>query len=707
MDRPKSVDELKCINFREMNLHEKIYIKKLGRPMPDLEINQVYTNGSQRYVRKFNARVYRDNDWICGCDITNALYCFPCILFGGEPAWTKNGVTNLKKMSTKIQKHKNSAKHIENATEFAMLGKNSKFYHMDSTDETDSAHKLSIKQVEENRLVLSKLIDCIKFCGRFDLPVRSLNKPKHSKDLSHSGVLQGLLELISGSDPNVKAHLENTSKFNWNSKSILNEILDCILCITRHQIREEINESFFLSILVSGTSQISQNTQAALIVRYVKNHEIVERFWCFLDPHAQDPASIAECILKELEQMLPNCPEKLIAQSYDGSAMMSHVHLRIREVYPNAVYIHSYAHHLHLVMKKVASRNRKARLFFSNLHGFPAFFSASPQRVAALNATIKRYYPDAPANRWNFGIRTVNKVYEQQMNLLECFHIIKEDTTFTLAAAHAACGLERLLRDKEFNFWLTFFHYLMPHVYVLNNQLSRLTDSLKIKACISEFIYSVEENRKIVEEMDVSSQIHSEEEFSAEEISSLKDAAQEICALIANEIIDRFQFTDHFDITNIFLFENFPAYERRLPQNLIDIVIKNFSCFERDKDKLRSELNILYKRKEFANMSSPLELLQFILENNLETPFSGTVKLLKLILTIPMVTEEKGRCFQTLKCLKKFLRTTKSREHLTAIATLHMEKTMISNVPDFNEKVINLFSSSPARQVDFMSMDSE
>jgi hypothetical protein len=47
------------------------------------------------YQRKFNPEMYSKHDWLCGCDVKNALFCFPCLLFGDDVAWTRTGVTDL------------------------------------------------------------------------------------------------------------------------------------------------------------------------------------------------------------------------------------------------------------------------------------------------------------------------------------------------------------------------------------------------------------------------------------------------------------------------------------------------------------------------------------------------------------------------------------------------------------------------------------
>jgi len=81
-------------------------------------------NFIREYFLNFNpALLYLNNEWSCGCEIKQTLFCFPCLIFGGETAWTKIGVTDLQHLNSKTVKHKNSFKHIHIATNLNLLGK--------------------------------------------------------------------------------------------------------------------------------------------------------------------------------------------------------------------------------------------------------------------------------------------------------------------------------------------------------------------------------------------------------------------------------------------------------------------------------------------------------------------------------------------------------------------------------------------------------
>ena len=67
-----------------------------------------------------------------------------------------------------------------------------------------------------------------------------------------------------------------------------------------------------------------------------------------------------------------------------------------------------------------------------------------------------------------------------------------------------------------------------------------------------------------------------------------------------------------------------------------------------------------------------------------------------------MTSAEAERCFSALKRIKTFLRATMLNERLTALAMISMENELISNMEDFNEKVIQYFATSKNRRMDFI-----
>ncbi|KAJ8936729.1 hypothetical protein NQ318_007089 [Aromia moschata] len=80
---------------RDVKMSDIIYeirteIKRLGRPIPDLIISKTDVGKSRNYSRNFNSSVYDRFKWLCGCPKRNKLFCFICLVMGGnQSVWTQ------------------------------------------------------------------------------------------------------------------------------------------------------------------------------------------------------------------------------------------------------------------------------------------------------------------------------------------------------------------------------------------------------------------------------------------------------------------------------------------------------------------------------------------------------------------------------------------------------------------------------------------
>lgn len=61
--------------FTSYSYEQKIEIKQLGRPTPDLK-GLIYKakKGKNEYIRHFNTDYYAKQKWLCGCDLKLAVF---------------------------------------------------------------------------------------------------------------------------------------------------------------------------------------------------------------------------------------------------------------------------------------------------------------------------------------------------------------------------------------------------------------------------------------------------------------------------------------------------------------------------------------------------------------------------------------------------------------------------------------------------------
>ena len=153
----------------------------------------------RKYNRRFQTNIYTKHEWMCGCPVKKAVFCFPCILFGGEPAWTKTGVTDLSHLNVYAKRHENSQIHISNSMNLAVLGKTSiQNYFSDAYRKSVIEHN---EKVSNNRYILGVIINCIRFCGIFSLPLRGHDESESS---SNPGVFRGLINFTAELDKSLK-----------------------------------------------------------------------------------------------------------------------------------------------------------------------------------------------------------------------------------------------------------------------------------------------------------------------------------------------------------------------------------------------------------------------------------------------------------------------------------------------------------------------
>ena len=693
-DKSVTVEYLQTANFSALSRAEKLEIKAIGRPTPKLTIEQKDSKKSCTFTRKFNPELYVKHEWLCGCEKLNAIFCFPCILYGGDVSWTKKGVKDLKHVLQKVKKHEQSSTHINNILNLSLLGT------IDIGVQLDAGYQLSVvrhnEQVKKNINILSKIIECIKFCGKFELPLRGHDESFGSEN---PGVFKGLIEFACGLDSDLKFHVENSSVFKGISKSIQNDLLESILHVCKSKIKQEINDAQFVLVMCDETTDVHGRSQMVIVVRYVNCEKPVERFWGFFNPESLSAESLFSVLSEQLKELLQDQTDKLIAQTYDGAAALSGaksgVQTRVKEGFQNAHFLHCYAHQLNLILKKATSQNRSVRIFFNNLSQIPAFFSNSPQRMAVLESVSGRRVPRPSVTRWNFKSRTVNAVYEIKDSLLEvCSRLEASGSEET---GYQAAGIKKSLMDADFLFWLDFFAKLMPHIDILYAQLqSRQIDACQLKSHLDEFYRHINKVRNDLDQQDA----FPTESKRRKVTSNRSVEAKEVCDIISFQCRERFSFSGHLEANKLFLASNFAAYISQFPVEQLQSTVNAYPML--NKDKLQSELSVLYERKDIHFSNKLTDLLQLIHKTNLQSVFSETVKLLNILITTPMATAEAERCFSTLKRIKTFLRCTMTNERLTALGMLSIENAMIQGDKKFNDDVVFHFARSKNRRMEFI-----
>jgi hypothetical protein len=237
-----------------------------------------------------------------------------------------------------------------------------------------------------------------------------------------------LVTLLSKYD-NLKNFQCSSSVFSGTSKTIQNDSINSIAFVVINKIHKEISESPFFSWQVEETTDTTCHSQLSVIFRYVLNSQVVERFFGFYDISS---GRTSEDLFKLLTENFAkfNMKEKLVAQSYDGAAVMvGELNGLQRKI--KATFTHCYAHDvLNLVLSKSCNSIRDVRIFFSNLSEFATFFSKSIKRTNVLDNICGNRVPTNAPTRWNFTSTVVFTINKNRPKSIEVFDYLIDNDEF-------------------------------------------------------------------------------------------------------------------------------------------------------------------------------------------------------------------------------------------------------------------------------------
>ncbi|CAK6975949.1 zinc finger MYM-type protein 1 [Scomber scombrus] len=256
-------------------------------------------------------------------------------------------------------------------------------------------------KVRENREILKDLIRATYFLAKQELAFRGNDENEGS---SNRGNYVELLNVLAEKDERLETHLQISTFFTGTSNRIQNDLIQAVSDTLRHDIQVEVNAAPFVSVQVDEITDATNKAQLSVILRYVNQSEVKEAFLGFTDVSSdRKAAAITEHILAILESY--NCTTELVAQTYDGAAVMASqlngVQAKIKQVVPEAFFIHCYAHKLNLLLSYSAKSITDCKVLFKTIEGLASFFSKSVKRTQFLDAVVKHQIPWAAPMRWS------------------------------------------------------------------------------------------------------------------------------------------------------------------------------------------------------------------------------------------------------------------------------------------------------------------
>jgi len=224
----------------------------------------------------------------------------------------KNGFSNWKKSYGRISGHENSSVH-----QVCTM----KWLHCLNNKTNINEQLTKHLEVKENYWIdiLKRVVEAIRF-----LSTRGSHEVIGVKD---NGNYLGILELIAKFDPVLKAHIENygnkgIGSVSYISKTICEELIGIMSLKVFDHIVDEIVKSKYFGIVVDSIPDLAHIDQLSIIVSYILNGTVYERFLGFVSFHSHTGEALAATVLEFLKRSDIDTAIRR-SQTYDNAANMS------------------------------------------------------------------------------------------------------------------------------------------------------------------------------------------------------------------------------------------------------------------------------------------------------------------------------------------------------------------------------------------------
>ena len=158
------------------------------------------------------------------------------------------------------------------------------------------------KQVTENRDRIRPVIKTVLFCGRQGLALRGTDDygclTKEEPPVNDGNFWALLRFRIDAGDQNLESHLQNAPKnATYISPRIQNEIISACATLHMQQIVNEVRQANFFTVLADETCDISKKDQFSIVLRFVKEGSLYERFLTFVEVTDRTGAGLAKTLI--------------------------------------------------------------------------------------------------------------------------------------------------------------------------------------------------------------------------------------------------------------------------------------------------------------------------------------------------------------------------------------------------------------------------
>ncbi|XP_034204391.1 zinc finger MYM-type protein 1-like [Prunus dulcis] len=727
------------MNYYNPNVREQIRRAYLQRgpcqPKSQNDMPQTLMGESNR---RFLVKWFDSFVWLEYSKEKDAAFCFHCYLFkcdfdkqgkAGSDVFTEKGFKNWRKGPENFRDHVGQVGSLHNkATQHCT----------DLMNQKQHVETIVIKQTDQARInyriLLTAALDCTRYLLRQGLPFRGHDESETS---SNKGNYVELLQFLANHDEKVRAVVfENAPKnLKYIAPTIQKDLINSCAAETIDLIISDMDDAFF-SILVDESRDVSIREQMAVVLRYVnKKGQVIERF-----VGVQYVSDTTSSKLKEaIEQLISSTNlsmSRLRGQGYDGASNMrgelNGLKTQILREYPQAYYVHCFAHQLQLALVAVAKGNENIATFFTTASSVVNIIGASCKRRDALReqqqkdimetleiddletgrglnqeTTLKR-----PCDtRWNSHYDTllsINIMFHPVVKVLEW--IVDDVNQDNLGEAN------RLLKEIQ-TFDFVFHLYLMRFILGITNDLSKalqkkdqdIVNAMMLVQRCKQKLQSVRDDDfdDLLREVSIFCGKNDIDVPNMDDLFVPQGRSRRKAQKITNRqyyrvdlfltIIDKqlVELNNRFTEVNTELLlcmaclspaYNFAAFDKQKILRFAKFYPQEFN--DRDLMKLEDQLGLyivdMQSITEFSSLNGITDLAEKLVNTGRSRIYNYVYLLLTLALVLPVATASVERAFSAMNIVKTPLRNKMGNQWLSDSLVVYIEKDVFSCISNAN-----------------------
>uniref|UniRef100_A0A1X7V0P6 TTF-type domain-containing protein n=1 Tax=Amphimedon queenslandica TaxID=400682 RepID=A0A1X7V0P6_AMPQE len=657
--------------------------------------------------RSFQERWYHLFPWLEYSIERDCVYCFPCRFFGvnTDRCLSYQGYSDWKHALGKIgtlTTHDSSVKHKEATLTW-------KQYQSTIAHDTSIANQLErgrLKTIQENREYVKYILEVILLCAQQGIALRGHREVNDSEKSTNIGNFLSLVQLHSRHIDLLRERLETGPK---NASLLGHHYQNSMLSVLAESVLEyiisEVKSARYYTIIVDETKDVSKKEQLTLVLRYVLEGVVYERFVSYTYCEELNAAALTSYIYKALDSVHLDIQE-CVSQCYDGASVMSGaysgVKARIQQDNPRAIYIHCHAHQLNLALVDSCRSLSHASDFFSLIESLYVFISSSVPHSLFLTKQKELGQKEITLvklsdTRWSCRHASIKAIKTTLPALLATLEDIADESG---SRAIESRGL--LHQAHSFPFILSLI--LFEKIFSVTGNLSNLLQAEQLNyagaaACIratKQTLQNLRSEEKWLEIWKETVELGTKLNIAVSPIrcrrrqrlpSHLSNCTVEGPTGVTNTIseyrtlayyatIDTLldEMNKRFNELNLTLLQSLQALVPT-SDNFLDLASLHpfLSHYSIDKDGLASELSVA---TTLLKETSPLSTLHHVYSHlyQVKECFPHLLQVLQIAMTIGVTSASAERSFSSLKRLKTHLRSTMSQERLNNVSLLHIER---------------------------------